>query len=94
MDQDQDRDGRFSMDSPAIRSALLPLLERPAGPSRGVDIATPGSSPDLVCGRHPHFGRQYDIRFNETRDTCNEAGLIVNKKKSHLIPSQPLNYLG
>jgi len=50
-DQDQDGDGRHSMDSPAFRSTLLPLLVRPTGPSCGEDITQPGSSPNLVCRR-------------------------------------------
>jgi len=47
-DQDQDGDGRLSMDSPASRSTLLPLLDGPTSPSCGEDVAPPGSSPDLV----------------------------------------------
>jgi len=35
MDQDQDGDGRLSMDSPAFRSTLLPLLDGPTSPSCG-----------------------------------------------------------
>jgi len=69
MDQDQDGDGRLPMDSPAFRSTLLPLLDGPTSPGCGEDVAPPGSSPDLVCGRHSHFGATVNNRFNEPRNS-------------------------
>jgi len=67
MDSNQNGDWRFSWGSPAFRTTLLPLLDGPAGPSSGDDIAPLGSSPDFVCGIHSHFGRHPAIRFNEPR---------------------------
>jgi len=68
MNTDQDGDGRLSLKCPAIRPPYLPILDGPAGPSCGEDIAPPGSSPDLVCGRHCHSERQSKIRLKESRN--------------------------
>jgi len=91
MDEDQDADGRFQMESPAIWSAMLPLLDGTTGPSCGEDIAPPGSSPDLVCGRHSHFGRQSERRFNEPRDSSSymQRSRIDRQQKEILIISEP-----
>jgi len=87
--------GDFQWKGPAIRSALLHLLDGTTGPSCGEDIAPPENSPDLVCvgilgDRQKAVSTDLEILFH----SCNKGGLIVNKQKSLLLPSQQVNYLG
>jgi len=97
MDQNQDGDGRLSMNSPAFRSTLLPLLDGPTGPSREKTLRHQGV--------HLIWNLDEIIILSETRQsvstnleillwTCNDAGLIIKKTKSQLTPSQQVNYLG
>jgi len=58
-------------------------------------LRTPGSSPDLVCERHAHFGRQPAIRFNEPRDPSPNFKLsrIDSQQKEISINSEPTGVL-
>jgi len=83
------------MKSPAFGSAFLPLLDGPTSPNGGEDVAPPGSSPDLVCERHSHFGRQSTSRFNEAQNSTPDMqrGRVDYQQKEISNHSEPTGEL-
>jgi len=105
MDVYQDVDGQFLMDCPAIWSAFPPILDGLAGPDWGEGIRQGHSREGIRQGVHLIW-YVHDIlilgdsqKYLSTNleillQTCNEAGLLVNKKNSQLTPGQHVNHFG